>query len=71
MADDLAVLDAIGWWSIRCIDLPRGRRYMCTIRPKAHGPQVRVTAAYWPEAIEAAITLSNRPGRKRGPHGRR
>jgi len=71
MADSLAILDAIGWWSVRVVDSPRGRRYMCTIRPEPAGRQVVATAAYWPDAIDQAIALSNRPGRKRGPHGRR
>ena len=71
MADPLAILDATGWWSVRCMDSPRGRRYICTIRPNGRELRVRVTAAYWPDAIEQAIALTNRPGRKRGPHGRR
>jgi len=71
MADPLAVLDAIGWWSVRVVDSPGQRRYMCTIRPEGRGPQIKVTAAYWPDAIDQAIALINRPGRKRGPHGRR
>lgn len=71
MADPLAILDAIGWWSIRCRDLPAGRRYICTVRPKGRGPQVQVTAIHWPDAIEQAIALTNRRGRKGGPHGRR